>query len=678
MESLDQYAFMEMLPESEAIAQGINLSDRFLHAVYKAVRSLSDPSHAKRRNLFTIESEVPDLNQIARKDLAMILKKMTGEKLIVQLFRIEYQEGEATCRVVPCFVGFTDDDRNHVSEIYSILLESSVESLERYLKSSPAFQQDAFWKELELDLKSEQRPDPSSMPISQVDLFKSLNPAKMEVPPHGDLIPRFRRDLENELVVRKKIVKLSMYNHMPVREEDAGIRFDTAADFLQSKVLPKYKNRGDLKRRLEAVALEEASYYQDEFAPHSSTFPASRAKAIHEVAGDGKGSDGRYPGALAVDILISLENRAGESFREKMRSENGRILTDIRGRLLNPRAAWDDMILYMDDKDFENLHPDVRRSLQDDKKLLTGNWEQPGGTIHVYLRNDPYAFRTIVAGMTDVKSEDAWKVLAMRHLLDKYDEHFENLFQDPDFVRMYGKLLRTVYMNYMPFWHRLLFLLGIHIFQDAAFAAAKKLIDEEQIRRANKNQEWSGQRKKQKEEERKKTLNRFETKTAVNRILERLDDFYFEKVRVPSVVDVYSSLEEKEETIEAFMTFLKKEGFQILSIKKGETPGDAILLYPMDHEWRVRSARLVRNLERVKEEREKIGEDDYENRILLERSRKVIKHAMESSSARQSRTSLKGGSGKDPYGDLQREMEKREEDPIDLAGEEGEPTELDI
>jgi hypothetical protein len=233
----------------------------------------------------------------------------------------------------------------------------------------------------------------------------------------------------------------------------------------------------------------------------------------------------------------------------------------------------------------------------------------------------------------------------MKSLLDKNEVHVQELFRDPEFLRDYGRVLRSVYLQYIPFLLKLLLFLGITLLQDTSFQIAKKKIQIIQDLLQKANQEKRDAENRKRETEKKEKLSRLGDITVANRILEKLDNFYLNERVIPSVLQVMSSLPDVEPTI--FKEILSREKFQI--IDRGSDDED-ILLYPLNQEWRVRSARLRRVIDVILEESSDV------DAILAEKAKRVQKLL-----SKKEKGSAEKTDDEDPYKKLAREMKKVEE-----------------
>lgn len=664
MSDLFIYPFLEILSESEAAARGVVLSERLIHALYKTIKISSGAKSARRSALYTIDISPLDMDDPPKIEKLAVLRKLIREKLVVQLFRLDHQGG-MKLNVVSCYASIGEDERNEINEIYRETVARSVESIERLLGSFPPFNPGVFKKELDFDLNTEGdlSPDPGAISSSIPGVFDGITPGRFDIVPSAELLDITKKDIAEELVTRGRFITIPGYGLMPVMEPSLLERFHTAVEFMDERIIPLYRNRGNLQNRLEKIKLEEATYTLDEFAPGTASFAARRARALAEAMEltiiDENRRNIRLPGALTVHTIIALENRANEKLKEKKNEENNRLLSELKSKMLDPAASWEQMIVFLTESEYIKLPPVVREGLASDRRILYGTWQQPGQIIHVFLRNDPYAFRALVTGMVKLPGEYYWQVLAMRHLLDRYDEHFENLFRDPEFINLYGKLLRNVYISHMPWYHRFFLWLGVGFVQDSAFQYAKRKIQNQQISRSVLNKKTADKERARVENERRTKILGFKEKSTVNTIVEQLDRFYMQLKKIPSIVDLVDYLHDMDTA--RLREILIKENFQILPVKKDENPDNAIVLYPVDNQWRNRVVKLRRVAEEIKESLKSRPDGDFEKRLIESRLEKLTKKLNRSVSDLGKATSQDISEEEDPYRRFEAELKSYEE-----------------
>ncbi len=592
-----KYPFLEILKEQEAIARGANLSDKVTHAVYKAIKNLSSADSAKKNLLFTLNTNVPEILNLTKKDLQQVVQRLMGERLVTQLFRIEFDPASGATRILSCFVTQPPAERESLLQIYSEVNEQSLRTMETFLSTRAAMSSDAAWADLETDLAATRVPESAALPGTLVDLFSGIHASKFDVLPAPELISATIREIEDELIFRGKVVRIVDYGFLPVRDLEILDRFELTSDFFTAKVIPLYMNRGTVKRDLEQIQIEEGVYRADPFAAPTSEFASRKAVLLKNAVVatlQTRGQGARYPGALAVEILIMLEQRARTKYQERARAEQMERHQAFKKKLVHS-ATWTDAIRFVTEEEASSMPPDAWNRLLADHDLIQGLWEDISGTVHVFVRNDQSAFRILVRGMADLPGSLQWQVLAMKLLLEKYEDRFRELFEDPEFVRSYGQLLRQVYMDFIPWYHRFLLQFGILWFQDRAFSYAKAAIGKTQENRAVRNKEKSKAEAARREEEKKTKTKDLQNLASVNQVFAALDNLYLGQSRIPTITEVRALC--PDVPLEGFVDFLREEGFQLVG--GGASLEESLVLYPLNQEWRTRAPRLRRVMDKI-------------------------------------------------------------------------------
>ncbi len=652
-----QYGFLETVKESEAIARGANLSDKINHTVLKAIKAASTRQAVKGHKQFTLDTFVPDIVNLTKGDLRKVVSRLITDKVVVQVFRLEFVPGKEQPQLVPCFLSNPSEEEEQVTGLYNETVYQSITAIESFLDARPHTGAAEFLGDLEADLASERLPPPEKLAHTIADVFSAVHAKNFDIVPPPDLISVTLNEMRTELVRRGRIRMVPDYGVLPIRETEILERLETAGDFLKGKLIPRYRNRANCKRELEQIGLEEAGYHLDRHAPVTGQFIARRAQAVKKAVLSTlpQGQGVRFPGTLAVEVILQLEPLARDRFAERERAEQGAQVRDFKERLLRLDARWQEAIRFVPYNEIDEFHPDVWNRLLGDEELITGTWQNPEGLVHVFARRDPAVFRKLVPGMTTLPPDRKWQALAMRALLEQQESkpEFKALFDDPSFVAAYGKVLRMAYMDRIPWLYRLLLQFGITWFQDRSFQIAKQSIRREQEHLRSGNEEKNRELRARREQERQERLGRVQDLAKANQVIEVLDQLYLNEGHIPSVADVRARLEDFGP--EEFFVILRRENFQVVPPPKGLEPDQGILLYPLNHEWRTRVARLRKVLDRLVEQAQAAGKDDAEDMVqLVARINKFITRA--ESGARNST-----GGQEDPFAAFGRELEKHKE-----------------
>ena len=593
---IERYPFLDLLRESEAMARGANLADKVNHAVFKEVRNRSTVDVARQNKLFDIKSPVPDLINLTEKDLTGVLNKLIGDRVVAQIFRLEYEPGHDTPNLIAAYIAQPANEKETVFQLYAEMIRSSARALESLLDVMPQVNERAIRRDLEADIKSERSPEPGALPASVVELFDVVHASKFPVIPTPEVIKFGVEDIRAELIRRGRVLYILNYGLMPLRDSDVRLRFDTASAFLADRVVPMYRSRGTLRRELSNIFVDEETHDLDPFAPPTVEFVARRAQAVKEqvLAQSGRSSGARFPGSLTIEMVLALRDRTQTRLEEAFQQESLAAYRELKNKLLNPGENWRNLVLFISDEERAKMAPDVYRHLVDDEELLVGSWEKRDGTVTIFVRRDGSVFRTLVRRMLEVSPGQEWQVLALRSVLEENEDDFRALFEDPEFVVSYGRMLRNVYINFMPWYFRLLLQFGINFFQDQSFAVAKQRIQGDQNRQAATNKANRERKSAERERETEEKKLRLQGVAVSNRIIERLEALYFEQKRIPSVGEVQALLPDVDPRF--FADTLRREGFQTAG-GKDDDPASPILVFPMNADWRARVSRLRKLLE---------------------------------------------------------------------------------
>ena len=203
--------------------------------------------------------------------------------------------------------------------------------------------------------------------------------------------------------------------------------------------------------------------------------------------------------------------------------------------------------------------------------------------------------------------------------MDKHQDKFDEIFENVEFLSCYSRLLRRIYIRYIPWHHSLLLLLRINIFVDHAYQRAKQAIQREQELYSKINKKRRLELKKQQEDIKNTSLSQIQNLSVVNKVLETMDHFYFNCRSVPNVQNIIENID--IESIGDLGTIIRNNKFQLLApLSKQSSWQKSILLYPKDGAWDIRKARLKKLAEEVLENKHKLNQ---ENQLHFQRLLKI-------------------------------------------------------
>ena len=312
-----------------------------------------------------------------------------------------------------------------------------------------------------------------------------------------------------------------------------------AEDFIIDKVLPHYeKDNETLSTIVEQLSLEEKFNNESKSVVFASNYILRLTQVINEFALKNRKKEKdtkKYPGLLAIEMILSFNDKAEAIVNSIAKKKESQIYENYYEKIIKNSNEWQDNLLIISTEEKDNMSLYTWESLTQNKKLGYVKWEFVDESKWLFLEiNEKKVFNIIIA-MDKEASLQTFFVLMLREILDKYQNHFYRLFDDRVFLEVYSRVLRNVYLTYIPWYYHILLYFKLNFFLDIAYKCAKEFILKEQHYFFSKNeQERKDIRRK---EQRKETMQRKKINNLAftNDILLQLDDFYFVKNIIPVV-----------------------------------------------------------------------------------------------------------------------------------------------
>lgn len=643
-------SFLKLLTAADATAQGINLSDKVRHLVYKTLQELSSVDRVKLGSMLYLGDLPKSLERIQYSEILRTLKSLMSDRLAAELFIIRFIDNDKRLEMYPIFL--SQPESGSLNEVYDLIIDQSAEAIRRYIQVMKPVSAEAFERDLDSDYRIPPS-DPVEWEASIVDLFKCIALEKFDIYPSSRMIALVTQDIKDSLVKTRNIKEIIGYGAMPVKNDEILMRWQTAETFLLERLVAHYKKNRICRRDLESIRLEESIYHEDKSNPPVTVFTVKRAASIKKVIDLSNMASGtRAQGQMTLETIRQFADLAEPLLKDEFDRKNRQKYNDIKEALMNPNIPWMDAIAFFKENDLEDMNSDTWSKLVDDNDLVYASWEFPEGTIHGLVRKDEHLFRELVKRMNSLPQQRHWQILLLKALIEEAEKDLPELFKNKDFVKEYGKILRLAYINYIPFFYRFFIYLGWNLFQDRAFQIAKGRIRSQQASLASRNNERYDKEQKEKKQLQKKKqaeLIKIENK---NKVIDELDEAYFSEGIYPTVSVIKNRI--KDLTSDSFYDIMRNFPFQY--IKTGNDPGidNQILMYPLDHEWRSVSARLLTKMNTILEQHNTSENLDNE---FIEQTRVIQKFLEKNISARAKETD------EDPYTKLEKAIKQNESRP---------------
>lgn len=151
--------------------------------------------------------------------------------------------------------------------------------------------------------------------------------------------------------------------------------------------------------------------------------------------------------------------------------------------------------------------------------------------MHSFMRVDVETVKSVIKSLTMAANVDAWKVLSIRNLIELNEDAIQTVFNDEEFVKNYGKVLRKGYVKYFPWYFGILDFVGVaKLIQDIFFQAAKEKIRSEQSFFKSKNRDIAFKLEQKEIQEKLKEDEKIKSLEQKSKLSEALNQYYFEKI----------------------------------------------------------------------------------------------------------------------------------------------------
>lgn len=650
--SSTSYTFLNLLSETQAINAGFNLSERFNFTIYQSIKKLSTRASASSGQLYRSTTQIDSKAKLDEASVNRILKNLVSAKIIAQVICLEYKriEGKDILKPVPVFFALSDSDENNPEKIFKSTIRSFIDVLDHYLNSirPPDFEE--IWSDLIQDLNRDE--DYKFKFRSILNLSNLIQIKNFTIIPSIEMINATLEKIQIYLKESELIINIPGYGIAQAQKEICLLRYETAETFLVDKAIAAYLHLDGLQNKLEQIVQKEAIYYIDDGMARTTEFSAQKAKVLLEFIKKNQPAEKTtHPGELAIQTILSLSNKTNRYYRENWMAQVDQKIKDIIDPLFDRSLPWKSQILFIT-KDQENkIEKVVWDRIKNNPNLIIGEWENKETTMVIVLRRDKVFIKTLITEMIFLPPWEYWKILAIRQMIEDNDEYFSPLFQHKEFRRNYGKLLRLVYLKHIPFFYRFFMMIGIDFFQNQSFQIAKQKIQDRQNLLRIKNTERNFKNLRNQELIRLSKVEKIKNIGKINRIKDKLNQFYFIRKMIPGIREIQNSFGDLN--IDDWPAFLKENGFQIIKSGSFEKQKTSILCFPKDNQWHTNWKKLSALLNEIIQSKPTVKPDDIDE-LTFQRAQRLQNYLSKMSHSRKINSTKN-----DAYIRLEKEIKKQ-------------------
>ncbi|MEM7184258.1 MAG: hypothetical protein AAF518_25390 [Spirochaetota bacterium] len=587
-----RYPFLNIINEKEAIVMGINPTNNYQHVLLRKIRELSTIQNATKGLLFQINEVVLEQLKINLENAISSINRLILNKLIAHLVCFQWDIEKKVLYTRSFFVANPPElSRVSIADIHDQLIRYSFDELKIWYEERQDMDSDNFKYELEVQYNAKKGGNFSAVLNNVFNPYKLLRSIKHEVKLSDELVGQLGAELSKRLQEANMAVQIPGHGLLVLRENEVLDHFELAAQFFLETILPPNKVDSIFKYKLDKVSLEEKSYFMAENYPiETCRFTVMKAKELQSLKKEEARNRGRddYPGSLAVETVINLEHLAEKKYQEIWQEEQDRTREEFKKGLTNYNSNWTKLVRFVSQEEAFNYGPELWKDLLADKDLFYMSWEGTENTYHIFTSSEEQVVNAIVLGITAFPPRDRWKVAALQNLVQEKQLQLKSLFSNRNFVHAFHRLQKKVYIDYLPWYKRLLVLFSF--FEEKMFNDASKKLEAEQKHFSNHNKAKKQEILERIQYERTVKIAEIKENALGHSIEDTLDVFYLTQKKIPNVHEIKDFYPDME--INNFLQTLKDYGFKLFSPESKEFPETSIVLYPASRSWKDKKLKL--------------------------------------------------------------------------------------
>lgn len=579
------HSFLELKTPKDSVATSLN--NRTAFQLYQQIQKSSTIASSKSGALFLDPEQTPGLKIDTRADVLYPMKRLIEDKLIVHLFYLSYIDRKEI-KVNSCFIASPIEKTESIEVIYKNIINISIQNILMLIEYNPKYKASSFLAELKLNLKQNPPLTNENYQISFLNIFPQIEDQIKGIPLNSKIKETILEDIEEELLNQNKIVKFGLGLYFPIANDTMLEKFNLADEFIKTEIAPIYYSV--VGKDLEAIRSQEEIYQLEPFHEPITSFKKDRAEILHRVISPYYPDN--YPGELAIMTVLLLEKFVLNLLLQKEENMIKEEIEKYRAKFLEPSKHWKDIVHFINEEAVNSVHPKVWDKLKGDLSLVFASWYLPREEIYVFAPRKISSFLNCIKDMNVLMPDPIWKILAFKNILEANEHYLQGLFSNPETVKLYGNLLSKAYVEYFP-WYFPLFIY-FNYFKNLFFASAKKKIQSEQWELESRNRSRKRDAEKARIIKYKKITDEKIIETRRKEVIDYMDYFYFKENVIPTRQMLIQKC--RLQNSEVLAATLKKFAFQIISIPGEDKNDRQAILYPMDHEWRSKEARLKKIL----------------------------------------------------------------------------------
>lgn len=501
-------------------SSGIILQKEAL-SIMKTVEAQSSRENIEAGHLFRPTDSNFEKLKMDRETALDQMWELIDYGLATQLFEIKYDADIGELRLVPFLVGLPGG--MPLEEPYKLLIGRSTEHLYEYIQNKRILTEDT-WRNVlnklaDIDYKEDEGPGD--------ELDRLLDPKQFPLQPSSEMLKRSRGLIIDELAKESKVIVLPHIGFYFLPESEASNFLNIANEYLMTKVEPLAK-AFDSEIRL---ALDRL------FAPGSGDVEINEVEIIRAKV------DTLYEfkeilkenGFYAFIHNLKKVTEIAVKFAELEKKKEVDRLLKVYMKMLDSQFDFDSRLLRINLEKDDEHNLVIVDLLRKNQKVLSAEWHDADSKIAVFVNNNQNNIKEINTLIYQNYRFTTEHILYLKAILELNEKELKPIFKDEEFVKTYGKNLQAVYFNYIPWFYKLFYFLGITPIVNSGYAKAKSILTFLQMDRQFLYQKRRENFFKKKLRDREERIEKEKKQQLKKALVSALSDAYFNKNCLPSV-----------------------------------------------------------------------------------------------------------------------------------------------
>ncbi len=548
--------------QSLAKTSGIVL-DRELLLVYQAIESYSTRQNLNKGMAFSPTQERLDALKMNASRFRDVVKDLIDFKLVVQVFEIVYNSDQSRLNLVSYFLTETESLRD-TSLSYEIYMERSLNEILRYAREKSVLTRDLAHR-IAYNLSSG---NPTGFGNQLATLFAD---SSFLLPPPRNFTKQFQNDLQLKIEEQTEILGNIASNVYYIPEEGADEFYRIFLNEFESKLLPSYRSKNlefhekmEELERIESVSEKNLDYMGEwSFVRKIAELCLGYPKMIETHA------------KQLIHSILKLSILSERKFQKKEKEERDRHILRIL-KELDGGKDLNSLFLRVNLEDTGEIPRNVIDALRINQEVLHAEWYTNTHKLIVFAMKKIPNLKKINQMIHDEYKNTTEYPLYFRALLEANEKDVYELFQDSEFLRIYGKSLQAVYLRYIPFFYRIFAWIGIASITNAGYSRAKSIIKFKQMDRQFEYQRRNEKAIKERIKNRLEDLAKKELEKYKSYLEQSLCEFYeFEKI-IPTAEEISTKF---PALVPLMLEKICRE-FKFTVLENGGFAGGNLILYP--------------------------------------------------------------------------------------------------